>query len=85
MSHAASPPPMRFKDRIETLCAEMAERGIRFSEAMQQFERCFIQTVLRRREGHLSLAARELGIHRNTLARKVARQGTGPLKRKKQC
>ena len=28
MNHAASPPPLRFKDRIETLCAEMAERGI---------------------------------------------------------
>jgi transcriptional regulator with PAS, ATPase and Fis domain len=61
----------------------MAERGIRFSEAMQQFEHCFIQAVLNRKDGHLSLAARELGIHRNTLARKVARQGTGRPKRRR--
>jgi Fis family transcriptional regulator len=83
MSQAPSAHPPRFKDRIEILCAEMAERGIRFSEAMQQFEHCFIQTVLKRQDGHLSLAARELGIHRNTLARKVAKEGAGRRKRKR--
>jgi Fis family transcriptional regulator len=83
MNPTASPAAPRFKDRIEVLCAELADRGIRFPEAMQQFERSFIQAVLKRQNGHLSLAAKELGIHRNTLARKVASHRNGRPKRKR--
>ncbi|MDI9612049.1 MAG: helix-turn-helix domain-containing protein [Acidobacteriota bacterium] len=64
--------PPRFKERLEALCAEMVEKGILFPEAMEQFERCFIAEVMRRNQGHLLKTSAALGIHRNTLAKKVS-------------
>ncbi len=63
--------PLRLKERVELLCAEMVEKGILFSEAMEQFERCFIAEVMRRNGGNLIRTAATLGIHRNTLSKKV--------------
>ena len=37
------------KDRLEALCIEMIDRGILFSEAVEQFEKCFITEVVTRR------------------------------------
>jgi transcriptional regulator with PAS, ATPase and Fis domain len=59
------------KERLETLCRDMIEKGILFSEAMEHFERCFIAEVLRRNGGNLTRTAGNLGIHRNTLSKKV--------------
>jgi transcriptional regulator with PAS, ATPase and Fis domain len=67
-------PQPRLKERLETLCMEMIERGILFSEAMEQFERCFIAEVMRRNNGNLLRTASTLGIHRNTLSKKVTRR-----------
>lgn len=74
MNGSESKPPPRLKDRMEVLCREMVERGILFSEAAGQFEKCFIAEVLRKNNGNLMRAAAKLGIHRNTLSKKV-RQG----------
>jgi DNA-binding protein Fis len=63
--------PLRLKERLEILCTEMIERGILYSEAMDQFERCFIAEVMRRNDGNLVRTAASLGIHRNTLSKKV--------------
>jgi Fis family transcriptional regulator, factor for inversion stimulation protein len=49
----------------------MVERGILFDEAMGEFEKKFIKGVLERVEGNQSRAAQVLGIHRNTLSRKI--------------
>ena len=64
-------PQPRLKERIETLCRDMIEKGILFSEAMEHFERCFITEVVQRNGGNLTRAASALGIHRNTLSKKV--------------
>ncbi len=37
------------KDRLEALCIEMIDRGILFSEAVEQFEKCFITEVVTRK------------------------------------
>ena len=50
----------------------MVERGVRFPEAMREFERRFISRVLADSDGNLSKAADALGLHRNTLSRKMA-------------
>ncbi len=50
----------------------MVARGIRFSDASREFERRFIARVLADAGGNLSKAADVLGIHRNTLSRKMA-------------
>ena len=76
MSENENKPPLRLKERLEILCMEMIEKGILFSEATEQFEKCFIAEVMRRNEGNLIRTAANLGIHRNTLSKKVKRLGT---------
>ncbi len=49
----------------------MVDRGILFDEAVNEFEKKFIKRVLDRSHGNQSRAARLLGIHRNTLSRKI--------------
>ncbi len=53
------------------LVGQMVERGILFDEAVNEFEKKFIKRVLDRTGGNQSRAARLLGIHRNTLSRKI--------------
>ena len=50
----------------------MVQKGIRFADANREFERRFISRVLAESDGNLSKAADTLGIHRNTLSRKMA-------------
>ena len=59
------------KDQLEALVGQMVERGIHFDEAVNEFEKKFIKRVLDRSRGNQSRAARLLGIHRNTLSRKM--------------
>jgi DNA-binding NtrC family response regulator len=49
----------------------MVERGILFEDAVEEFERHFILSVLKRTKGNLSKAAEELHLHRNTLSKRV--------------
>jgi len=49
----------------------MVERGILFEEAVTEFEKRFIKRVLDHANGNQSRAAKVLGIHRNTLSRKI--------------
>lgn len=60
------------RDQLEGLVTQMVERGILFDEAVGEFEKRFIKRVLDRTNGNQSRAAEVLGIHRNTLSRKVA-------------
>ena len=62
----------RLKDRLESICVEMIDKGILFSEAVEQFENCFIAEVVSRNDGHLMRASEHLGIHRNTLAKRLS-------------
>ncbi len=59
------------RDQLEALVGQMVERGILFDEAVNEFEKRFIKNVLDRMDGNQSRAARTLGIHRNTLSRKI--------------
>jgi Fis family transcriptional regulator, factor for inversion stimulation protein len=59
------------KDQLESLVGMMVDRGILLDEAVHEFEKKFIKRVLERLNGNQSRAAKILGIHRNTLSRKV--------------
>ena len=59
-------------EKLQRLIDEMIEKGIRFPEATREFERRFISKVLAESDGNLSKAADALGLHRNTLSRKIA-------------
>ena len=59
------------RDQLESLIGQMIDRGIRFEEATREFEKRFIRRVLEAHEGNQSKSAKILGIHRNTLSRKM--------------
>ena len=59
------------KDQLESLVGMMVDRGIRLEDAVCEFEKKFIKRVLEHFRGNQSRAAKALGIHRNTLSRKV--------------
>ena len=59
------------RDQLEALVGQMVDRGILFDEAVNEFEKRFIRRALDRSNGNQSRAARLLGIHRNTLSRKI--------------
>ena len=59
------------KQQLDDLVAEMVEKGIRFTDACDAFEKRFIARVLERHNHNVSRAAEELRIHRNTLGRKI--------------
>ena len=62
---------MPMREQLEQLVHEMVTRGIRYDEAQREFEKKFIMHVLLKADGNLGKAADLLGIHRNTLARKM--------------
>ncbi len=58
-------------DRLDKLVEEMVDRGVQFDDAIHEFEKRFITRVLGQCDGSLTKAAGALGIHRNTLTRKM--------------
>ena len=58
-------------DRLDKLVEEMVDRGVRYEDAVHEFEKRFISKVLGCSDGSLTKAADTLGIHRNTLTRKM--------------
>ena len=59
------------KEKLESLVTEMIEKRILLDEAVGVFEKKFIQTALGQTNGNQSKAAEVLGVHRNTLGRKI--------------
>jgi DNA-binding NtrC family response regulator len=59
------------KDLMERLIAQMVDAGMFFPDAVSEFEKRYIRKVLDDSRGNQSQAAKTLGIHRNTLGRKM--------------
>jgi Fis family transcriptional regulator, factor for inversion stimulation protein len=62
----------QIKEQLERLVEEMVSRGVRYEDAQREFEKKFITRVLVKADGNLCQAADLLGMHRNTLSRKIA-------------
>ena len=60
------------RSKLEALINEMLEGRILLDEAVGEFEKVYIQKALQRHQNHLSRTAAILGIHRNTLSKRVA-------------
>jgi Fis family transcriptional regulator len=60
------------REQLEQLVEEMVSRGIRYEDALREFDKRLIAKVLLEADGNLCKAADLLGIHRNTLSRKIA-------------
>lgn len=63
---------MLMRARLEALIDEMLDGQLMLDEALAEFEKLYIQKALARHKEHLSRTASTLGIHRNTLAKRVA-------------
>jgi DNA-binding NtrC family response regulator len=60
------------KDQLEALIMQMYRGNILYAEAVREFKKKFILTVLQENKGNQCKAARQLGMHRNTLSRTIA-------------
>jgi len=63
---------MQLHLRLGALIDEMLDGRILLEEAAAEFERLYIEKALRRNRQHLTNTAKALGIHRNTLSKRVA-------------
>jgi DNA-binding NtrC family response regulator len=57
---------------LERLVSELLDKGVLYDEARQEFEKVFIARALQRTNGNVGEAAELLGLHRNTIARKIS-------------
>ena len=57
---------------MDRLVGEMLDNGVQYEDARREFEKMFISRALQRSKGNLGNAADLLGLHRNTVSRKIA-------------
>ena len=57
--------------------AEMVRREISFEVACGEFEKIFLEEVIAAHQGNQSAAAKCLGMHRNTLSKKLVTRAAG--------
>jgi Fis family transcriptional regulator, factor for inversion stimulation protein len=60
------------KDQLDALVNQMIEHGVAYEDAVSEFERRFIGKMLEKSNNNRSKTAQALGIHRNTLSRKIS-------------
>jgi Fis family transcriptional regulator, factor for inversion stimulation protein len=65
------------KTELEAIIDQMINHGILFDEAVKEFEKNFILKILDRYNNNLSKAAEALGIHRNTLSKRILEYSIG--------
>jgi DNA-binding NtrC family response regulator len=59
------------KDRFDGLVEHLLDGGFFLQQGIEILEKSMIQSVLERNKGNQCAAAKQLGIHRNTLQRKM--------------
>ena len=59
------------KDQLDALINQMIENGVHYEDAISEFQKRFLKKMLEKHNGNKSKAAHILGIHRNTLSRKM--------------
>ncbi len=60
------------RDQLESLVRQMLDRGVRYDDARRELEKVFITRALERSSGSVGEAAELLGVHRNTITRKMS-------------
>lgn len=70
------------KDQFEALVEHLMGSGFFLEEAVEILEKTLIARTLERTSGNRSAAAKQLGIHRNTLQRKMVEYELGRPRRK---
>jgi Fis family transcriptional regulator, factor for inversion stimulation protein len=62
---------MTVRAQLDNLIREMVQGGISYEDARREFERRYIQCALECDHGSITRAADRIGMHRNTLSRKM--------------
>jgi Fis family transcriptional regulator, factor for inversion stimulation protein len=70
------------RERFEGLVDHLIGNGFFLEEAVEILEKTLIARTLARTGGNQSAAAKQLGIHRNTLQRKIVEYELGGVRRK---
>jgi DNA-binding NtrC family response regulator len=70
------------KEKFESLVRHLIESGFFLEEAVELLEKTMIARTLEQTGGNRSAAAKHLGIHRNTLQRKMQEYELGRIRRK---
>ncbi|MCX6631567.1 MAG: hypothetical protein NTW28_28475 [Candidatus Solibacter sp.] len=65
------------KDRFDGLVDHLLDGGLFLQQAIEILEKSMIQGALQRNHGNQCAAAKQLGIHRNTLQRKMVAYTVG--------
>jgi Fis family transcriptional regulator, factor for inversion stimulation protein len=60
------------KRELDSLVTQMHDGGITYNEAVREFKKRFLVEVLAHHRGNQCKAAKELGMHRNTLSRTIS-------------
>lgn len=62
---------MTLDGQLQKIIEELVNRGVPLELAKKEFEKKYLAAAVRHSEGNLGVAARSLGIHRNTLRNKI--------------
>ena len=60
------------RDALDRLVSDMLDKGLHYDDVRREFEKLSITRALQRSKGSLGDAAELLGVHRNTIARKIS-------------
>lgn len=62
---------MQIRPRLEAVIEDMLDGHIMLDEALEEFEKLYIQKAYTRNKKRISHTAAALGIHRNTISKRV--------------
>lgn len=62
---------MQIRPRLEAVIEDMLDGHILLDEALEEFEKLYIQKAFARNKKRISNTADALGIHRNTISKRV--------------
>jgi len=62
---------MQIRPRLEAVIDDMLDGHIMLDEALEEFEKLYIQKAYTRNNKRISHTATALGIHRNTISKRV--------------
>jgi len=68
---------MQIRPQLEAVIEAMLDGHIMLGEALDEFEKLYIQKAFTRNRKHISNTADALGIHRNTIAKRVQSYRSG--------